>query len=154
MRRMQTGEGVAQNAQPRPYGQRFASGVGPTNEPAERVAFHVLHDQEQPERVVPHVQDRHHVRMPDARRELGLLEQIVRELGTFAQVRVGELDGHITLEPTRTPHAAKVHRGHATAGDGEEDFVSADPLGQRGAMAVAARVVHSSCLPFRHASSR
>ena len=62
------------------------------HEPRERLALHVLHDEEELAVGLHDVERRHHVRVADARGEARLVEEHRDELGVLGELRVEALD--------------------------------------------------------------
>ena len=84
-------------------------------EACERLAVHVLHDEQELVIDRDDVDDRHHVRVPDALAEARLLEEQRDELGIARELLVQALDGDRLREASRADGATEVDRGH-TAG--------------------------------------
>ena len=103
----------------------------PRVEPAERVALDVVHHEEDPGRVVSHVDDRNHVRMADSASRPGLLEQVAQEARLAPQVRVHQLERDIPLEAPGPARARKVHGRHSAARYREENLVATQAFGKR-----------------------
>ena len=95
----------------------------------ERRPLDVLHDQEEALFVLLDVEGGDDVGVPDARREAGLVEEHVDEIGLGRQVRVHGLDGDQPLEAARAERAAEAHLGHPARGDDADDLVAAATQG-------------------------
>jgi hypothetical protein len=95
----------------------------------ERRPLDVFHDQEEPLFVLLDVEGGDHVGVTDARREAGLVEEHVDEVGLGGEVRVHRLDGDEPLEAARAESAAETHLGHPARGDDADDLVAAATQG-------------------------
>src|SRR5690606_25179882 len=100
------------------------------HESAQSVALHVVHHQVDPRVVSSHIERRHDVRMANARREAGLVEEIL-VTGRDAQVGMDELDGHLALEIEARADLREIDRGHASGAEREEQVVSPHATGVR-----------------------
>ena len=78
----------------------------------ERLALHVVHDEQQLAAVCHDVHDGHHVWAADARGEASLVEEHRHELGIGRELRVELLDGDRPREAGRPEEPPEVHRGH------------------------------------------
>ena len=87
-------------------------------EPGDRLARHVLHDEEQLAARGDDIERRYDVGMPDTRREPSLVEEHGDELGVRRELGVEALDRHRAREADRSEQASKMDRGHTPCGDG------------------------------------
>ena len=87
------------------------------NEPRERLACDVLHDEEQLAVVGDDVERGDDVRVPDARREPRLLEEHRDELGVLGEVRMQALDRDRAREADGPEQAREMDCGHTAGGD-------------------------------------
>jgi hypothetical protein len=76
--------------------------------------MHVLHREEDVAGVLALVEHRHHVRVRQPGRRLGLADEPGDELVVVGEYRVHHLDGDDALQPGVE---SRVDRGHAPAGD-------------------------------------
>ena len=93
-------------------------------EPGERLAVHVLHDEEELAVRRDDVERRDDVRVADARGEARLVEEHRDELGILRELRVQPLDRDRAREADRTEQSAEMDRGHPACGDGIVESVS------------------------------
>ena len=108
-------------------GDLFALGRSP--DLRQRIAEHVLHDEEELAILGNHVQRRHHVGVPDARRQPGFVEEHRDELRVLRELGVEPFDGHRASEASGSEQAAIVHRGHPPSRDLIMDRVPTDDGG-------------------------
>ncbi len=78
----------------------------------ERLAFDVLHHEEELADVGDDVEGADHVRVPNSRREPRLVEEHRDELGVRRELRVKTLDRDRAREPNRPDEATEVHGRH------------------------------------------
>ena len=131
VRGMQAGERVAQNTSGQSERKAFFVLMRRRDQTGERLALYVVHHEIQAERVLVDFEHGHDVRVPNARCELGLFEQLQLGLLVFSQVRVQELERHFPLEATDTSSAGEKNRGHASRTEREEQLVPPDTLRKR-----------------------
>jgi hypothetical protein len=91
--------------------------AGDPEQPRERLAVQVLHDDEELPILGDDVQRRGDVGVLDARRQPRLVEQHRHERGIRGEVRVKPLDRHRPREPRGPEEAPEVDRRHAAAGE-------------------------------------
>jgi hypothetical protein len=126
---MQPDHAVEEDAQGDGLGQRLASLARRPAEAGQRVARHVVHDQEDARRALADIEHRDDVGVPEPRGELGLLHQVGGHLALVGVVR--QLDGDVALEATDATHAAEIDGGHAAAGDAQQHLVAPDAVGRQ-----------------------
>ena len=104
-------------------GQRLVALAERAREPGDRLAGHVLHDEEQLAARRDDVERRDDVGMADARGEASLVEEHRDELGVRRELRVEPLDRDRSREADRTEQASKMDRCHTPCGDGSVEGV-------------------------------
>jgi len=100
--------------------------LGDMQETREGLALHVLHDEEQLALRSDHVQRRHHVRVPDARRESRLVQKHRDELRVLRELRVQAFDRDRAREPDGPDEASDMDGCHAATGDLVEQRIASD----------------------------
>jgi len=91
--------------------------AGLPDQPRERLAGDVLHDEEELAVVRDDVEGGDHVRVADTGREARLLQEHRHEIRVLREVRMEALDGHRAREADRPEQARKMDRGHAAGCD-------------------------------------
>ncbi len=104
---------------------------------AQRLAVDVLHDDEKLIGNRQDIQGSDDVRVPDARRQPGLVDEHRGKLLVLRQVRVQPLHGDRSREPARAGELAEVDPRHATRGDCVVDGVAPDARGRRHLLNIA-----------------
>ncbi len=99
------------------HGDLLAAALGRAPQPLQRLAPHVLHDEEHLPRLGNHIQGGDHVGVLDPRGQPCLVQKHRDEFGIFRDVRAHSLDGHGAVESTEAAHPAEVDRRHATGRD-------------------------------------
>ena len=93
-------------------------------EARERLAAHVLHDEEKLVLLHHDVERRDDVRVLDARREPRLVQEHRREFGIMRELRVQSLDRHGAEEAGGADEAPEMHRRHTARGDRVVDRIA------------------------------
>ena len=108
-------------------------GLRRSHQPRERLACHIIHHQEKLPVHGNHVESGNHVRVTDARGEVGFVEEHLDELLVLGEtLRVEALDGDRAGESRFAEEASQVHGGHAARRDLAVDRIATDdPRGKR-----------------------
>ena len=108
-------------------------------EAAERLAVHVLHDQEKLAPLGDDVEHGRYIGVEDARCEARFVDEHRRELGVSYELRVQAFDRDDAPEASVPDDPPEVHGGHSAGGDHVMDFVEARRVDRR-----AGRASHHS----------
>ena len=104
----------------------------------------VLHGHVELAVLLAEVEDRHDVRVGEASRDAGLVDEHRDELGVARELRQDALDGHLLGEPVRPGALGEVHLRHPASGEPLDELVRAEPRGGFAAHVVAERITHPS----------
>ena len=135
-------------------GMRCAASRDARMQARERLARHVLHDEEELAVRRDDVERRDDVRMPDARREARLVEEHRDELGILRELRVQPLDRDRAREADRPEQPPEMDRRHAARRDLVEAARNGRPVrtcrqhSSRVYQRLGARVAHGRLEPW------
>ncbi len=104
-------------AAPAPSGGRLSASVGLADDPAQVLAVHVLHGDEVLIAQLAQVEDLHHVRVVEPRRDPRLVEEHLDERVVAAKLRQDALDHHQLLEALHAGLLGQEDLGHAALGE-------------------------------------